>query len=346
MKAVYKYGLEKQPNFEELLDYVQNNNDKIQYPSRVFLNIYNDPIYQGILDASRIQEERYERQVQRQNEYRRDPRNVAPYQFERRAPQLALPDDPVPAGPLANPWLPNALPAPPLLDQTVAVNDPQATGILREGVQVPDRGSVFKVEPVRVNPQRKESALAPYARAERSSPGVPQFYIGEDEDSGNASSSWMPLPTPEVPAQPPNPVSAGEQPTRLRRIGRAAATGARYAGKALYGTANLGMSAVDAMLDPDGVVPEILGGGAALMAGAGGLMAGAGTLLAGGGLAVADTVMRDRDRPPDALSQGMEDAAYRDGRAPRPSLNDLETVNARSKRGYVPAQRSPSPARE
>ena len=43
MKAVYRYGLEKQPNFEELLDYVQNNNDKIQYPSRVFLNIYNDP---------------------------------------------------------------------------------------------------------------------------------------------------------------------------------------------------------------------------------------------------------------------------------------------------------------
>ena len=89
-----------------------------------------------------------------------------------------------------------------------------------------------------------------------------------------------------------------------------------------------------------------LGGGAALMAGAGGLMAGAGTLLAGGGLAVADTVMRDRDRPPDALSQGMEDAAYRDGRAPRPSLNDLETVNARSNPGYVPAQRAPSPARE
>ena len=45
MKAVYKYGLDKQPTFEELLHCVQNKDDKIQYQRRVFLNIYNDPIY-------------------------------------------------------------------------------------------------------------------------------------------------------------------------------------------------------------------------------------------------------------------------------------------------------------
>ena len=61
---------------------------------------------------------------------------------------------------------------------------------------------------------------------------------------------------------------------------------------------------------------------------------------------LADTVMRNRDRPPDALSQGMEDAAYQDGRAPRPSLSDVDTVNARSNPGYVPVpSRSPSPER-
>ena len=122
------------------------------------------------------------------------------------------------------------------------------------------------------------------------------------------------------------------------------------AGRAIYNSLNFGVDAVDTGTP---AVPYVIGAGAAAVAGQAVLaavacaaMLGGGYLLASGGYALADTVMRDRDRPPDALSQGMEDAAHRDGRAPRPSLSDLETVNARSNPGYVPAQRASSPTRE
>ena len=109
-----------------------------------------------------------------------------------------------------------------------------------------------------------------------------------------------------------------EVPTRLQRAGSLAATGARLAVKGLYHTADF------AIRD---VAPFALQGGAALVGGAGALMLGDGTLLAGGGFALADTAMRDRDRPVDELTNEMEDAAYADSRLERPALRSFQVTN-------------------
>ena len=63
------------------------------------------------------------------------------------------------------------------------------------------------------------------------------------------------------------------------------------------------------------------------MGGAGALMLGTGVALAGGGYALADTVMRDRDRPVDEATTEMEDAAYADGRLERPALRSFQVTN-------------------
>ena len=115
----------------------------------------------------------------------------------------------------------------------------------------------------------------------------------------------MPLPTPQVPS-------------RVREL---AVKGVQCAGQGLFHTGEF------AVVD---VAPFLIQGGAALAVGAGSLTLVTGTLLAGGGMAVAGTVMRDRDRPVDEVTYEMEDAAHQAAMAPRPALRDYEITNKQS----------------
>ena len=53
-----------------------------------------------------------------------------------------------------------------------------------------------------------------------------------------------------------------------------------------------------------------------------------GTRVAGGGYVLGDTVMRDRDRPVDTMTQCVQDAAHAEGLLARPALRDFQSTNS------------------
>ena len=94
---------------------------------------------------------------------------------------------------------------------------------------------------------------------------------------------------------------------------------ARLAGRGLYNTADF------AARDVAPFLLTVAGGGIGLAAGG---MATAGAMLGGGrGMAVADTVMRDRDRPVDEETTRMEDTAHAEGLLARPALRSFQATN-------------------
>ena len=76
MKAVCRQGLEKQPTFNELVEYIETNADTIKLPRRV--KAFENAIYRDILDTARVIHERCSKNVRRPQEYQQDPSNLAP----------------------------------------------------------------------------------------------------------------------------------------------------------------------------------------------------------------------------------------------------------------------------
>ena len=158
---------------------METNDDKIQYPKRVFLDVYNDPVYMTVIATADEYEERYRNQVLQQQAYRAEPTNLAPFgppvpQFQ--PPQIAEQAPPEP-DPLENPpSVVGTIPGTPVSISEVV--DPLAAGISMEGVRLLpssqyNMGSVF-----RANPVAQGSPLAPYILAERSSPSIPRWICG------------------------------------------------------------------------------------------------------------------------------------------------------------------------